>query len=335
MNTGRTFSVETGARRRRGLSLIEILVTVALLVVIILGLTAMFNQTRKAFTVGLGNVDYQDAGRTAMDLITRELEQVAPSSYSTYPNSFPPNTATYLNGINFYADVSPAFAQAAPNTQPNVAWAINSRDATNFSMERLFFVTRYNQQWNAVGYRLIASDTQAGVGTLYRYSSNNIAISNLVSSGFTFSNFFTDVPVPPASFSRVVDGVVDFRIRAYDRNGLLIPTPITFFNGGSVGNAPNITSGIVTLPPGPAYLTTNIGYFLQSTGDYNYVFCNIAVPAYVEVELGILESPTLAKLQSFTNSPTSYWNYLTNHTGQVHIFRQRVTIPAVDSAAYP
>jgi hypothetical protein len=330
------FKLETSNSSERGLSLIEILVTVALLVVIILGLTAMFNQTRKAFTVGLGNVDYQDAGRTAMDLFTRELSQISPTYYSTYPFTYPPNNA-YLNGINFYADVSPAFV----SSPANVRWSMTSGDTTNFSMERLFFVNRYNQQWNAIGYRLLESEAGSGVGTLYRYSINNIAISNLVSSGFTFNNFFTEPPAPPASFSRVVDGVVDFRIRAYDRNGLLIPTVFTNFNGVLIGNVNSnfLTSGIVPLPPGPSYITTNIGYFLQSTGDYDYVFCNIAVPAYVEVELGILEAPTLARLQALTNSEgtanSPYWQYLTNHTGQVHIFRQRITIPAADPAAYP
>ncbi|HXD01579.1 MAG TPA: hypothetical protein VN048_19745 [Verrucomicrobiae bacterium] len=341
MNAGRTLQGGAGAglttlnpqpstiHRLSGLSLIEILVTVTLLVVIILGLTAMFNQTRKAFTVGLGNVDYQDAGRTAMDLITRDLEQMVPTSYSTYPNAYPP-AGNYLNAVNFYADISPAFAT-------NVPWNMTSTDSTNFSMERLFFVTRYNQQWNAIGYRLLASDASAGVGTLYRYSTNNVAVSNLVTSGFTFANFFTEPPLPPPSFSRVVDGVVDFRIRAYDTNGLLIPTAFTPFNGGFIGNVNSnfLNSGIVPLPPGPSYLTTNIGYSLQSTGDYDYVFCNIAVPAYVEVELGIMESPTLARLQALTNSPTAYMQFLTSHAGQVHIFRQRITIPAVDSAAYP
>ena len=305
------------------------MVTVTLLVVIILGLTAMFNQTRKAFTVGLGNVDYQDAGRTAMDLITRELEQISPTYYSTY-NGGNPNS--YLNAMNFYVDLSPAY-----NT--NVAWPMTAGDTTNFSMERLFFVNRYNQQWNAIGYRFIRSDTITGIGTLYRYASNNISLPSLLTSGSTFDNFFFDPPLPQinTNLSRVVDGVVDFRIRAYDRNGLLIPTAFTPFNGGFIGNAYSnfLTSGIVPSPPVDSFISTNIGYSRQATGDYDYVFCNTAVPAYVDVELGILESPTLTRLQALTNTPAAFMQFLTNHAGQVHIFRQRVTIPAVDSTAYP
>jgi hypothetical protein len=55
---------------------------------------------------------------------------------------------------------------------------------------------------------------------------------------------------------------------------------------------------------------------------------------YGEVELGILEAPALAQLQAYAGTP-NYWNFLTNHAGQVHIFRQRVSIPAADPTAYP
>jgi hypothetical protein len=148
---------------------------------------------------------------------------------------------------------------------------------------------------------------------------------------------------------------VDFRIRAYDRNGLFIPTRlvkyVTPVPGGNVtnytGNAdlapqilPVLTSPYTWLDANqdPVFTNGNVFFFPEPTGDYRYDFRSNAVPAYVEVELGILESPTLARLQAYTNSagPTAaYWNYLTNHTGQVHIFRQRVNIPAADPAAYP
>ena len=329
MNTGRTFQSLTGARagftplnRQHGLSLIEILVTITLLVVIILGLTAMFNQTRKAFTVGLGNVDYQDAGRTAMDLITRDLEQMAPSDYSTYNYAtYNGNPGTFSNGLNFSADVSPFF-----NT--NIAWSMAGGDSTNFSIENLLFVTRYNQTWNAVGYRLVSIDSTTntgplftgalyGVGTLYRYNVSGILLTNL--AGFQLKDFRFDPPLPQINqgLSRVVDGVVDFRIRAYDRNGLLI----------SGTNPPPYTLD--------GYINYNIGATNYFNGDIGYGFYSNAVPAYVEVELGIMESPTLAQLQALTNTPVAYTNFLTSHAGQVHIFRQRVTIPAVDSAAYP
>ncbi len=316
MNTGRTFLVLTRARRERGLSLVEILVTVALLVVIILGLTAMFNQTRKAFTVGLGNVDYQDAGRTAMDLITRELEQMSPCNYGLPISTNIDGSINYQPGVNFYLIASPQFKP--------VAWPTPTGDTHVFSVDRLYFLSRYNQQWNVTAYMMLSSDTTNGVGTLYRYSSNGIAASRFtgIFSTDPLNNFLSSAP---AVTSRVIDGVVDFRIHAYDKNGVMIPNTNVSFNYPVI--SPMIISR--TLYPG---LTNTLP---QLTNDFSYSFYSNAVPAYVEVELGVLESPVLARLQALTNSPAAYANFLTSHAGQVHIFRQRVTIPAADPAAYP
>src|SRR5258706_1220113 len=68
-------------------SLIEILVTVTLLTVIILGLLAMFNQTQRAFRQGTTQTDVLESGRSAMDLIRRELEQMTPA-YLHVTNNF-------------------------------------------------------------------------------------------------------------------------------------------------------------------------------------------------------------------------------------------------------
>lgn len=356
MNPGRTFRGRDAALRR-ALTLIEIMVTITLLVVIILGLTAMFNQTRKAFTVGLSNVEYQDAGRAAMDLITRDLQQMAPSSFS-FLTTNAANHIYFTNALNFY-------------TFPTVGsksyiWPLNGGDATNFSMMSLYFLTKYNQQWNAIGYRLTQSDAANGVGTLYRFSTNNPPMAtlapitalpslNVSSQAYRFFNL-GDPPPQPAAFSRVIDGVVDFRIRAYDRNGVLIPT----LTNGTIattrdsrtgalvittnytGNAINALAGLnfgYWIDPNvsidPVYTNFNIFYHAELTGDPEYQFTSNAVPAYVDVELGIMETPTLQQLQALTNSPATYLNFLTNHAAQVHIFRQRVTIPSADPAAYP
>jgi prepilin-type N-terminal cleavage/methylation domain-containing protein len=347
--------------RCRGLTLIEIMVTVTLLVVIILGLTAMFNQTRKAFTVGLSNVEYQDAGRAAMDLITRDLQQMAPTYYSKFEyNQYLLNPFTYVatNGLNFYA--SPSLGVA------NHEWPMIGGDVTNFSLGSLFFVTRYNQQWSAIGYRLIKSDITNGVGTLYRFSTNNPPMTSMVPFQVGFSPLNTatqiynfrdnDPPLAPASWSRVIDGVVDFRIRTYDRNGLLIPTltngyvmtaadprtTILETTTNYTGNASLLFFGTnagywvdPNVSAAPLAVNTNIFYSAQFTGDYEYQFTSNAVPAYVDIELGIMETPTLQQLQALTNTPAAYLGFLTNHAAQVHIFRQRVTIPSTDPAAYP
>jgi hypothetical protein len=375
MNMRRTFQIKVASRRAHasprifpstvnsqpstpsegGLSLIEILVTVALLVVIILGLTAMFDQTRKAFTVGLGNVDYQDAGRTAMDLITRDLQQMTPTYYSTYNYEaalFDGFAYQYTNGLNFYSAPSASF-----RTSP--AWPMSAGDTTNFSLEDLYFTTGYNHQLSAIGYRLSPSDVAAGVGTLYRFSSNSVVdprslLPTQIPQGpvAQLDNFRNYPSYPGPSMNRVVDGVVDFRIQAFDRNGLLIPTPtnVYFVRNTNPFINPTVTAvftGNASFDnnwwndPNTDFVNTNVQYIRRFTGDYTYLFYSNAVPAYVEVELGIMESPTYARLQALTNTillpvnQSAYWNFLTNHAGQVHIFRQRITIPAADPAAYP
>ena len=66
----------------------EILVTVAMLSVIILGLVAMFDQTRRAFTSSMTQVDVLEAGRSVADFIAREMEQIAPSGLTNAPNFY-------------------------------------------------------------------------------------------------------------------------------------------------------------------------------------------------------------------------------------------------------
>jgi hypothetical protein len=57
------------------------------------------------------------------------------------------------------------------------------------------------------------------------------------------------------------------------------------------------------------------------------------VPASVEVNLGVLEDGILQRAESLPPGAAQV-NYLSNHVGQVHLFRQRVLIRNVDPTAY-
>ena len=59
-------------------TLVEILVTVALLAFIILGLFAMFNQVQRAFRSSMNQVDQLEAGRAVTGLLPAEFEQTTP-----------------------------------------------------------------------------------------------------------------------------------------------------------------------------------------------------------------------------------------------------------------
>jgi len=280
-------NVSDAVRRGRGFSLIEIMVTVTLLAVIILGLVTMFNQTQRAFTTSLNQVDVLEGGRTASDMIAREMEQNSPSYYS--------------NVFNF---------NVVPTVNSYIWPLANPPDVVTNVMEKLFFLTRYNQQWNAVGFEVEPISWAAGVGTLYRYTSNNVPPPNLFFQDSNFKNILTPLGTN-ASFNRIIDGVVDFRIRTFNINGNVI-----------IGRNTALTITAITNQ--------------NSQNEFSYQFRNNAVPAYVEVELGILETRTLERYRSYSNNPSLALSYLTNHAAQVHIFRQRIPIHAVDPAVvYP
>ncbi len=148
-----------GETASRAFSIIEILVVVALLTVIILGLVTMFSQTQKALLASTTQVEVLELGRATADLVGRDLEQLSPS---------------YTNAPNFFTRVEPVIQTLTP---PYAIFRQPLADTNEFRtniMEQLFFVTHYNQEWDAVGYRLAL--TGPGAGTLYRTNSRGLSV---------------------------------------------------------------------------------------------------------------------------------------------------------------
>ena len=292
----------------RGFSLIEILITVALLSVIILGLVAMFNQVRRAFTSSITQVDMLESGRAAMDMLTRELEQPIPANipYVVSDPSRNPPFRTNFFAINFFADVS---------YTPSVLALTDPQDLRTNVLEELFFLNHYNQQWSGIGYRV--STPNLGYGTLYKYTSNNVAPGNVPFTLMAFEN------TPILNMNRIADGVVHFRIRAYDTNGVLITS-----------GKPN---GCPLLPypaSGAPNSVASVPFPLTFPDIYNYSFATSAVPAYLELELGILEARSAERLRSLGGNAALSQAFIASHVGQIHLFRQRITLRNVDPGAY-
>lgn len=287
-----------GAARHpyQAFSLIELLVTVALLSVIILGLVAMFNQTRRAFTSSMTQVDVLSAGRSAADLLARELEQMAPTYYQNVDNLY---IVTPNNNVTL--------AQTLTDTNDPKDLKINI-------LQAVYFVTRSNQTWNCIGYRLATSDYANSIGTLYRFSSNNIPYT---SSGVLINNqnSFLNTTPPTNFYNRIIDGVVDFRVRVYDGYGNFM----SFTNNSVTVIIPvtNTVSHEIVLDNAQAQFTSN------------------TLPAYVELELGILEDRALARYQALSLNSAAAQSYLKSHAAQVHIFRRRIPIRNVNSSVYP
>jgi len=282
-----------------GFTLIEIMVVIVLLSVIILGLMAMFEQVQKAFRAGMAQTDQMEGARMVNDQLQRDLEQITPS-YQT-------NTVNFLSAIpNNYSPM----LQALPAT---------TFARTNF-FDDLYFVSRMNQTWSGVGY-FVRTNPGVGafadaVGTLYRYQTNIPVemFSTLPQAWYPSFLAATNAFVGASPISKILDGVVEFHIRCYDTNGV-------FLNQNSAINYPSNSVDILS----------------WENSDSNevrlYAFSNNIVPAYVEVELGVLEQATLKTYNSIPNS-IARSNFLSAHAGNVQVFRQRIPIRNVDPTAY-
>jgi hypothetical protein len=226
----------------------------------------------------LTQVDVLEGGRIVTDMLGRELQQMR-ASYGS-------------NVVNFYAYVPPyAMEQVLPG-----AAAVKR---TNL-MEECYFLTRENQTWTAVGYRV--SDPTNGVGSLYRFESSSTAAQTPVA---LFGRYNA---TPLTNMSKLLDGVVHFKVRAYNPAGQWITQNIN---------------------------TNNTDIFLSPTLSEveRYNFYSNALPAFVELEIGLLEDRTLRRAQSIP-AGTARRTFLTNQVGKVHIFRMHVPVRNVDPDAY-
>ena len=304
---GRPGGVLASPRGRQGFSLIEILVTVALLSVIIIGLVAMFGQTQQAFRAGLAQTDVQESGRALTDLLARELEEVRPA-YAALP------------AANFYCDVNPNILALTPPAGPLVQGlpgdTANPQLRTNV-LDDLYFVTRFNRQWAVIGYSV--DGAAAGVGTLYRWQTNltaaQIGLAPALFNQFKSAPAFLGQPVAA--------GLVHFRIRAYDTNGLWIYSS-------------------KLLPKGDWYSTNQFAINMWSqpraAGEGGCIFYSNAIPVAVDLEIGVLAPRTLARARGFPTGTapqrSALRNYLSGQVGAVQLFRQRVTLRNVDLEGY-
>ena len=291
-------------RRAAAFSLIEIMIVMALLSVMVLGLMAMFNQTQRAFRLGMAQTDVLESGRVASDLLGRELQEIVPTSSNTNFNFSPSFYAELMNLRN--TSVQPLNGTGPVQARANM-------------LEDIFFVTHENQTWSGIGYFVrsnIAFPTGAGfnfVGALYRFETNDSAARFQQNPGGLVDGFAAAVDGRARLVvSKIVDGVVHFRVRAFDTNGILI-SPLWV-----------PTNGLITVRE----------QFAALPGENTlYVFKSNAVPASLELELGILEPQVFERMKSLP-TPQAQSNFLASQAAHVHLFRQRVSIRNVDPSGY-
>ena len=276
-----------GFTRRRAFTIVELLVAISILTLIVLVLYGLFDQVQKALRSNVAQVDVHEGGRAFMELASREMEQMQAGNVLTNVNLFARFTAT-------------------PFRQP----LLSAGEQRVNELEEVFFLSLLNKHWIGTGYRVLALNSngiatnfaKTGVGTLCRFRLSN-HVAN-VRNPPLYARVMDVTPTNFANFQRVIDGVVHFRMRVYDQNGILITNN---FN-------PSILSGVL--------VSTNV---YNNDVEYGYAFTNKALPAYVEIELGVLEPHVLERYRSYPNAIVAS-NYLARQAGAIHLFQQRVPI---------
>jgi hypothetical protein len=181
----------------RGLTILEMLVSTAMLTFIVLGLTAMFIQTQRAFKTGIKATTITDAGRTVMDMIASDMRQMSDAA----------NTNVY----NLYWTNSESFVQYD-----------NGAPFRTNQIDEIYVLEHTNTTWLGVGYAVLNLVPNSGtsVGTLYRYQTNfnSPYLIRDPSAQFIY-DIETQQFTNQAYWHRVADGVISLSLRAYDQNG--------------------------------------------------------------------------------------------------------------------
>jgi hypothetical protein len=235
-------------------------------------------------------------------MMARELEEMTPAQL----------IAGTTGNTNFFAVISAEpLLQYLPGMTPPTGlgpWR------TNY-IQDFFFMSKNNLDYIGTGYHVVLDGP--GLGTLYRYSAKtNKSWANSLSVNFI--NSINRSPV--TNVNRIADGIVHLQLRAFDTNG----APIT--PNSPAGNGLRNTYRDWE---GPVYVTS------YAEDQVRYYFFSNAVPAYVELEVGFLETHHVDRYRAIAaaNGPAAL-RYLSNHVANVHLFRQRVPIRNVDFSAY-
>jgi len=288
-----------------GFSLVELLVTMALLSLIVLALMAVFSSTQQAFRASVTQVDVLEGSRAAMDLITTDLRGLTPSDGTT---NYVSNNFYYPGAVNFFATNNSVYYSPLIQSLPPG----NGPQRTNL-LQWFFVLGRENTKWTGAGY-IVNSGATNTLYPLYRfYAETNINQNPVV----LYFNFFNTVyNAQWTNLSHVLDGVVHLTVQAYDPSGYPM---ITTYQSRGVNQ----------------WVTNkNVWFSAPQWGAVGYCMFSNTVPAAVELQLGVLEDRVLQRAESLSFQSAAQINYLTGQSGHVHIFRQRVTIPNVDPSAY-
>lgn len=303
----------SASRRRDGFSVIELMLAVAIMGVIIYALYSVFNQTQKALRSGQTQSDVSEKARAIMEMIARELEQAQPTRM----------------GINGVQEVNMMGGLEYP---PQVIAAEGRADIaprTNY-LHNLFFLSKRTNAWIGIGYRVIYVTNSVGV--LQRYQSTNVLghapYSNYLSSAFVNER------LDSTNYYHVADGVIHLSVIPYDHRGYRMGwdtldtniAPYKIWRQKADGAQIKERSDVTLTNHANVVLAQS---FPNAEGEYssNFAFRSNALPAYLDLQLGILEPETLSQYYTMVRdgNPNAS-KFLARQISKVHLFRERIPI---------
>ena len=293
---------------RRAFTVTELMVAVGLMSLIILVLYSVFNQTQRAMRHNETQNDISEKARAVMELVTREIEQVAASSASRQRN--------FLVGL--------AGLPAVPTVYTN---PLDGSSRTNV-LNELFFLTHTATNWGAIGYKVLNSAD--GVGTLMRFSPEPQHL--LPGSNYFLSQFVaaTNVTGSSSNLHYVAEGLVHFKITPTDKDGRRLGWDTT--NRNLPFLVARVRSDGKIIPEGSSTTNLNaatvvVNEVLTGRPESSAIFLSNALPAYVQVEIGLLEPDVVRQYgQMVADSNPRAGAYVQARLSRTQLYRQIVTI---------
>ena len=276
---------EIRSRRQRAFSLVEILTALTITSVIVVALVSMFNTSTKALLAANRQTDIWEAARSSFGLIESDVAEVTLGGATNRANLFANGNATSIIAHDIIGNV------------------------TN-RLQEIYVLSREGGIWGATVYRVVREDVNDGIGTLYRFQTNYAAYSQ----SFTSAQLPIDAPlndfahplravhdpmIDPSlnQFKKMVEGVIHLRLVPFAADGR------AFTNSNTLATMPED----------------------HRVFDDSFVFWNQSLPAFVDLELFVLEPDRIEEFRAQAGV-IARQNYLNRHLGNIQIFRTRIPV---------
>lgn len=305
-------------------TVIELMLAVAIMGVIIYALYSVFSQTQRALRRSETGVDVAQRARAVMEMVGREIEQAQPT-FGFWPS-------TTSTGLVFLWEINMMGGLEYPPRVQASSERTDIQPRTNF-LHNIFFYNNKTNAWQAIGYRVIYVTN--GVGVLQRFETNQFGyrpISNRLATAFI------NEPQTNITYHHIADGVIHLTFVPYDLQGQRLgwdtdnsdTNHYTIIRQRSNGDVIEDFSDTNVVEKASAELREAFPVPVLST---NYTtafrFKSNALPAYIEMELGILEPEALEQYYLMVEEQNANAaDFLERQINKVHLFRQRIPIRA-------